>query len=105
MSRASILTLLMGIAGPVLAGCGSYYATSVNAAASRFEQARQLGAETQAPFEYYSARQHLQQARREGADGSDREATAEAETAETYAQRAIDTMQAAKKDGRTSDAK
>jgi hypothetical protein len=79
-------------------GCGSvYYTVSINAAQSKLEQARQLGAESKAPFEYYYAREHLRQAQVEAAEASYSDAASMAETAETYAQKAIDRIQAARK--------
>ena len=81
-----------------LSGCGSvYYTVSVNAAQTRVEQARQMGAESKAPFEYYYAREHLRQAQVEAAEASYSDAASYAETAETYAQRAIDRIQAARR--------
>lgn len=79
-------------------GCGGvYYTVSINAAQTRLEQARELGAETKAPFEYYYAREHFRQAQVEAAEASYSDAASMAETAETYAQKAIDRIQAAKK--------
>ena len=97
--------LLAALAAPA-AGCGGvFYTVSVNAASSRLEQARQMGAESQAPFEYYFAREHLRQAQVEAAEASYSDAASYAETAELYAQKAIDTMQAAKRDGRGGEPK
>lgn len=87
---------------PSLGGCGGvYYTVSANAAQTRLEQARQMGAETQAPFEYYFAREHLRQAQAEAAEASYSDAASYAETAELYAQKAIDQIQAAKREGNT----
>jgi len=88
------LLLLSGL----LSGCGSvYYTVSVNSAQSRLEQAKQMGAESQAPFEYYFAREHLRQAQMEAAEASYGDAASYAETAELYAQKAIDLIQTAKR--------
>jgi hypothetical protein len=88
------------VAGLATSGCGSvYYTVSVNAAQTRLEQARQMGAEQQAPYEYYFAREHLHQAQVEAAEASYSDAASYAETAELYAQKAIDTMQTQKKSG------
>jgi hypothetical protein len=76
---------------------GVYYTVSINAAQTRLEQARELGAETKAPFEYYYAREHLRQAQVEAAEASYSDAASMAETAETYAQKAIDRIQAARR--------
>jgi hypothetical protein len=103
--RGLIFVVLAMLAAPV-AGCGGvYYTVSVNAATSRLEQARQMGAESQAPFEYYFAREHLHQAQVEAAQASYSDAASYAETAELYAQKAIDTMQTAKRDGRAGETK
>src|SRR5690349_12901388 len=93
----ALVLCAFGVA-PTLTGCGSvYYAVSVNAAQSRLEQARQVGAEHQAPFEYYFAKEHLRQAQIEAAEASYGDAAAYAETAEQYAQKAIDLAMAAKR--------
>lgn len=83
---------------PALTGCGSvYYSVNVSAATARLEQARQMGAEQAAPYEYYFAREHLRQAQVEAADASYGDAAGFAETAEIYAQKAIDRIQAQKR--------
>src|SRR5690242_7226669 len=104
--RALPFAVLLVCAMPAIEGCGSvYYAVSMSTAESRFEQARQMGAEAQAPYEYYFAREHLRQAQVEAAEASYSDAASYAETAELYAQKAIDTMQAAKRDGRAGETK
>jgi hypothetical protein len=81
-----------------LPGCGGvYYAVTVNAAQARLEQAREMGAETAAPYEYYFAREHLREAQVHAAEASYGDAANYAETAENYAQRAIDLIQKAKR--------
>lgn len=81
-----------------LSGCGGvYYAVSVNAAQARLEQAREMGAESSAPYEYYYAREHLREAQLHAAEASYGDAATYAETAETYAQKAIDLITASKK--------
>jgi hypothetical protein len=79
-------------------GCGSlYYTVNINAAESRLEQARQMGAETQAPFEYYYAKEHLRQAQVEASEASYSDAATYAEIAERYAQNAIELITRARK--------
>ena len=92
---AIALAFALALAGAsALAGCGSAYSiVSIQAADARLEQARALGAETKAPYEYTYAREHLRQARVEAGDASYSDAAAYAETAEAYAQRAIDRIQ------------
>jgi Tfp pilus assembly protein FimT len=97
--RRLVFAVMVMLAVPAfVGGCGGvYYTVSANAAQSRLEQARQLGAETQAPYEYYFAREHLRQAQVEAAEASYSDAASYAETAELYAQKAIDAIEAAKK--------
>lgn len=90
---ATLLAISLGAGG-----CGGvWYSVSVGAATSRVEQARQMGAEAQAPYEYYFAKEHLRQAQVEAAEASYSDAATYAEVAELYAQKAIDQIQAAKK--------
>src|SRR5687767_1400831 len=82
----------------VVSGCGAaYYVVNVNAAQAGVEQAREMGAEAAAPYEYYYAREHLREAQLHGAEASYGDAASYAETAEVYAQKAIDQIQAAKR--------
>lgn len=101
-SFALWLCALAGLGG--LAGCGGvYYTVSANAAEARLQQAHAMGAETVAPFDYYYAKEHLRQARVEAAEASYGDAAAYAETAEAYAQKAIDATKARR--SRSEDAR
>jgi len=72
-------------------GCGSvYYTFEVNSAASKVEEARILGAESLAPYEYYYAKAHLEQAAVEGSEGHYSDGAHMAETSQDYAQQAIE---------------
>lgn len=96
MRRAHLLAMLC--AAPALTGCGSvYYTVNVGAATARLEQARQMGAEQVAQYEYYFAKEHLRQAQVEAAAASYGDAASYAETAEMYAQQAIDRIHAQKR--------
>lgn len=98
MYAPRVVLAVLACALPATWGCGSvYYNVSANAAEARLEQARQMGAETQTPFEYYYAAEHLRQAQIEAADASYSDAANYAETAEQYAQKAIDIIQAHKR--------
>ena len=93
----SLMAWLVCLALP-LSGCGGvYYAVTVNAATARVEQAREMGAEASAPYEYYYAREHLREAQLHAAEAAYGDAATYAETAETYAQKAIDLILASKK--------
>jgi Domain of unknown function (DUF4398) len=79
-----------------LSACGPvYYAATVNGAASKLEEARVLGADTLAPYEYYYAKEHLEQAQFEATEASYSDAAHYAETAEEYAEKAVQLAQAA----------
>lgn len=94
-----LLSVVAGCFGLVaLSGCGSvYYGINANAAEARLEQAREMGAEKQAPYEYYYAKEHLREARIHASEASYGDAANMAETAETYAQKAIDKIGNAKR--------
>ncbi len=71
-------------------GCGNtIYAIQVNAAASKVEEARALGAEQYAPYEYYYAKEHLDKAQSEAAEADYSDAVDLAEASEDYADKAI----------------
>ena|SRR5688572_10617889 len=75
---------------PVIAGCGNtLYAINANSAASRIEEAKELGAEKYAPYEYYYAKAHMEKAQEEAADADYGDAANLAEIAEEYAAKAI----------------
>jgi Domain of unknown function (DUF4398) len=79
-----------------LSGCGGvHYAIEVNSASSRVEEARALGADQLAPYEYYFAKEHLQQAQIEAAQASYSDAVNLAEEAEDHANTAIELTQKA----------
>jgi Domain of unknown function (DUF4398) len=101
--RRARATLVLAVASsllavPALSGCGGiYYAASVYSAQSRVEEARVLGAETLAPYEYYYAKEHLEQAQFEAAEASYSAAAHFAETAEEYAGKAVEVARAARR--------
>jgi hypothetical protein len=79
-----------------LTGCGGiHYAIEVNSAAARVEEAKALGADQLAPYEYYFAKEHLQQAQIEAAEASYSDAVNLAEEAEDHANTAIELTQKA----------
>jgi len=71
-------------------GCGNtIYAIQANAASSKIEEARELQAEKYAPYEYYYAREHMDKAQTEASEADYSDAINLAETAEEYADKAI----------------
>jgi hypothetical protein len=71
-------------------GCGgALYAIQVNSASSKVAQAKELGAEKLAPYEYFYASEHLNKAMSEAAEGDYSDANDFAGVAEEYADKAI----------------
>jgi hypothetical protein len=97
--RASIVALAAALCSalPCSACGGINYAIAVNAASSRVEEARAVGAEQLAPYEYYFAKEHLEQAQVEASQASYSDAVNLAEEAEEYASKAIDLAQTARR--------
>jgi len=84
--------------GSALSGCGGVqYAVVVNGAASRVEEARAIGAEQLAPYEYYYAKEHLEQAQIEASEASYSDAARLAREAEEYATKAIELAETARR--------
>ncbi len=90
--------VLLVIGAVLLTGCGgAHYLLAVNSASSRVEEARADGAEQLAPYEYYYAKEHLEQAQVEAAEASYSDAANLAEEAEEYASKAIELAQSARR--------
>lgn len=88
LDAAFLSALLVALSSMV--GCGGiYYAAQASSAASKLEQAKEVGAEQRAPYEYYFAREHLDKAQDEASEGSYGDAADLAEIAEEYATKAI----------------
>ncbi|MDB4942597.1 MAG: hypothetical protein JWP97_2131 [Labilithrix sp.] len=97
----SLRAALVVLALAVLPGCAhTRYRAAVNAAQERLDEATTAGAATDAPAELHLARARLFRARAEGEDGSYGDGAESAEAAEIHAQKAIDEVRAAKRDGR-----
>ena len=80
----------LGLASLFMTGCGStLYAVQANAAASKLEEARELGAERYAPYEYWFAREHIDKAESEASEADYGDAANLAAVAEDYADKAI----------------
>jgi hypothetical protein len=82
---------------PAVVGCGNtWYAVRANAASGKLEQARELGAEQSAPYEYFYAKEHLQKAQTEAAEADYSDAVDLAGASEEYADKAIRRAQEAR---------
>jgi hypothetical protein len=83
-------TLSLAAFALTLGACGNtLYAIQVNAASSKLEEARELGAEEYAPYEYWFALQHIDKAQTEASEGDFSDAVKLAEIGEEYADKAI----------------
>jgi len=81
---------LVVVTGLCSVGCGNVlYAAQANSAASKLEEARELGAEQYAPYEYFYAKEHLQKAQSEAAEADYSDAVDLADASEEYADKAI----------------
>jgi hypothetical protein len=88
--RMGLAAVVLFAASMMPAGCGgALYAIQVNGAASKVAQAKELGAEKLAPYEYYYASEHLTKAMSEAAEGDYSDANEFAGIAEEYADKAI----------------
>jgi len=84
------LALIVAVAALASVGCGNtFYAIQANSASGKLEEARELGAEQYAPYEYYYAKEHLQKAQTEAAEADYSDAVSLAESSEEYADKAI----------------
>ena len=87
------LALLLALAA-LACGCGpALYTATIRAAELKLQEARDENARWYAPYEYYYAETHLEQAQREAAESSYEEALRYARTARDYSQRALDITQ------------
>lgn len=78
----------MGAIG--LGGCGgTLYAVQATAASSKLEEARAVGAERLAPYEFYLADEHMKKASEEASQANYGDAIDLAEKAEESADKAI----------------
>jgi len=71
-------------------GCGNVlYEFRANDARSKLEEAREMGAEQRAPYEYYFAKEHLDKAKSEASEADYGDAYDLAKVALEYANRAV----------------
>jgi hypothetical protein len=86
--RAVLVALSLSVV--MLTGCGNtLYAVQANSASSRLEEARKLGAELYAPYDYFYAKEHLKKAQSEASEADYSDAIDLAEASKEYAERAL----------------
>ena len=87
---AGLFALVLVLVALTSSGCGgTIYAITANSAQSRLDTAKALGAEKYAPYEFWYAHEHLQKAMEEAAAADYGDAIDFADTAEEYAEKAI----------------
>src|ERR1041384_8522154 len=78
------------LGGVLSSACGNtVYAIQANSASNALSEARELGAEKLAPYEYYYAKEHMEKAQSEAGDADYSDAINLAEEAEEFANKAI----------------
>lgn len=89
-------TLALVLSAVLATGCGNaLYAIRANAAAKKLAEARAMGAERLATYEYFYAKEHLLKAQTEAAEADYGDALTLAEASEQYAEKAIRVTRAA----------
>ena len=81
------------------AGCGGiWYTARINSVEGKVEQAREIGAETLAPYEYFGAKENLLKAEEEASRAEYSDAITLLDKAEELALKAIGRVGAARKE-------
>jgi hypothetical protein len=79
-------------------GCGGvWYTARINTVESKVEQAKEVGAEASAPYEYHSAKERVEKAKEEAARADYSDAIQLLDEAEGFADRAIKQANAVRK--------
>ena len=79
-------------------GCGGvWYSARANTVAGKVEQAKEVGAESNSPYEYYSAKERVTKAREEAAHADYSDAINLLDEAEEIADKAIQQSTAVRK--------
>lgn len=88
--------LLAGLLGLGAIGCGNtFFVVYANQAANKLEEARELGAEEYAAYEFWMAREYLTKARSEAAEADYSDAINLAQDSEEFSDKAIQLARAA----------
>ncbi len=99
--KCFLTTATLTMALLVCAGCGSVlYTDRAKNAQERLREARELGAEALAPYEFYSAQAHLLKAETEATEADYDDAIALASSSEAFSARAIELSLAARRGAR-----
>jgi hypothetical protein len=97
-AKHGIAGALFVFAAATSAGCGGVaYSVRINSVEAKVEKAKELGAEENAPYEYYSAKERVEKAREEAARADYGDALDLIDEAETFADHAIKQSSAVRK--------
>ena len=87
ISRTGLLGLF--VAGLILTGCAGYTTKEIRSVEEIINQAFAAGAEKKAPYEYYSAKEYLSNAKEESREGDGENAKMFGEKARARAEEAL----------------
>ena len=90
VAQATVLIIGAALLVMGLSGCGLVYAVKASGASSSLEEAKTLGAEELAEYEYYYAKAMLEKASEEAASASYGDAIDLADIADEYAEKAVE---------------
>lgn len=89
--------MVLALAAPAV-GCGGvWYTARINGVEGKVEQAKEIGAESTAPYEYYSAKERVLKAREEASHADYQDAVNLLDEAEEFADKAIQQASAVRK--------
>lgn len=88
MKRILAIWSAVVLSSGLAAGCATTRA--IESAEASYQRARTAGAETKAPFEYYSAEAYLAQAKHEYEEGDRKQTKAYAQQSEFFSAKAIE---------------
>ena len=96
--RSLLLSAVLGVFAVSSAGCGGvWYSARANTVAGKVEQAKEVGAETSSPYEYYSAKERVTKAMEEASRADYSDAIELLDEAEEFADKAISQATAVRK--------
>jgi Domain of unknown function (DUF4398) len=91
LGRSKAALVALSVLCSLTVGCGpALYTAGIRSAEQKLQSARDENARWYAPYEYYFAEAHLQQAREEAAQASYEDAVRYAKTARDYGERALE---------------
>ena len=97
-AKHTIAGALFATVAAAMAGCGGVaYSVRINSVEAKVEKAKELGAEANSPYEFYSAKERVDKAREEAARADYGDALDLIDEAETFADQAINQSSAVRK--------